>query len=451
MDNALPQQIDLQLCHPAECARSLDPNAIEALAASITECGLRSPITVRRCPKGFEVVAGMHRVHAFRRLQRATIPAFVVDADDIDAELMLIDENLCRNDLSVAERSAAQARRKHLYLLKHPETAHGGDRKLNSSRQLGDLKNNDQPVERYTQKAATATNTSERSVQREVQRGEKLGADVLAKVARTSLDKSDELDAVAKLGEIAPDRQADLIDRAKAGEKVSAKVELKKVRRDSREAELGEKIAAGNLALPDRQFGIIVADPPWGRTVYSTETGMDRHAANHYPVASGDEATQDDAIKALPVASIAASDCVLGLWCTEPWRGEAVMRAWGFKPAAYFVWVKDVVVAEPAANGMLRSGQRIEVVGAAGLGYWNRDRCEIMLIGTLGTPVCPAQGTQGERVWFARRGEHSDKPDCALEWFERHWPNTPKIELNSRRPRLGWTAWGLDATTEEAA
>jgi hypothetical protein len=34
---------------------------------------------------------------------------------------------------------------------------------------------------------------------------------------------------------------------------------------------------------------------------------------------------------------------------------------------------------------------------------------------------------QGERVWFARRGEHaasrdevhSDKPDCALEWFER--------------------------------
>jgi hypothetical protein len=64
--------------------------------------------------------------------------------------------------------------------------------------------------------------------------------------------------------------------------------------------------------------------------------------------------------------------------------------------------------------------------------FWNRDRSEIMLIRKRGKPVCPAPGTQGERMWFARRGEHaatlddahSDKPGCALEWFERHWPNT---------------------------
>jgi N6-adenosine-specific RNA methylase IME4 len=179
---------------------------------------------------------------------------------------------------------------------------------------------------------------------------------------------------------------------------------------------------------------------------------MDRHVSNHYPTAHGTEETQDDAIKALPVADIAAADCVLGLWCTEPWRGEAVMRAWGFAPVAYFVWAKDIVVVDPADNGMLRSGQRLEVVGAAGMGFWNRDRCEIMLIGKRGKPVCPAPGMQGERVWFARRGEHaatrddahSDKPDTALEWFERHWPNTPKIELNARRRRPAWSAWGLD-------
>jgi N6-adenosine-specific RNA methylase IME4 len=231
----------------------------------------------------------------------------------------------------------------------------------------------------------------------------------------------------------------------------------KAARRAVREAELGRAQATGNLSLPTEQFGVV--DPPWGRTVYSTETGMDRHAANHYPVAKGDGSSQDDPIKALPVQSIAANDCVLGLWCTEPWRGEAVMRAWGFTPAAYFVWVKDVVVAEPSANGMLRSGQHLEVTGAAGLGFWNRDRCEIMLIGTRGKPVCPALGTQGERVWFARRSEHaikrvdshSDKPDCALEWFERHWPNTPKIELNARRFRPGWDSWGLDAPVEETA
>jgi N6-adenosine-specific RNA methylase IME4 len=243
----------------------------------------------------------------------------------------------------------------------------------------------------------------------------------------------------------------------KALDGAATKVE-KAARRAVREAELGRAQAAGNLSLPAKQFGVIVADPQWGRTVYSTETGMDRHAANHFPVATGTEATQDDAIRALPVASIAAKDCVLGLWCTEPWRGDAVLRSWGFEPVAYFVWVKDIIAKEPSTNGMLRSGQLLEVIGAAGLGFWNRDRCEIMLIGTRGKAVCPALGSQGERVWFARRGEHaikredihSDKPDCALEWFERHWPNTPKIELNARRWREGWDAWGFEAPRESA-
>jgi N6-adenosine-specific RNA methylase IME4/ParB-like chromosome segregation protein Spo0J len=258
---------------------------------------------------------------------------------------------------------------------------------------------------------------------------------------------------------LSPKLQERVAAESEAGRAKAAKTVIKKAARETRERQLGEKIAAGNLELPQEKFGVIVADPQWGRTVYSEVTGMDRHAANHYPTADGTEETQDDSIKALPVASIAADDCVLGLWCTEPWRGEAVMRAWGFEPKAWSVWIKDIVVLDPSDNGMLRSGQRLEVVGAAALGYWNRDRAEIMLIGVRGNPVCPAQGTQGERVWFARRGEHaatreeshSDKPDCALEWFERHWPTTPKIELNARRARPGWQRWGADAPASTAA
>jgi N6-adenosine-specific RNA methylase IME4 len=252
---------------------------------------------------------------------------------------------------------------------------------------------------------------------------------------------------------LAPDLQERVAAEAEAGRAKAAQTVIKQAAREVRERELADKIAAGNLELPERKFGVIVADPAWGRTVRNRDTGMDRHAANHYPTATGDEATQDNAIKAQSVASIAADDCVLGLWCTEPWRGEAVMRAWGFKPVTYFVWVKDIVALDPADNGMLRSGQKLEVVGAAGMGFWNRDRCEIMLVGVRGNPICPAPGTQGERVWFARRGEHaagredihSDKPDCALEWFERHWPTTPKAELNARRARPGWVPWGAEA------
>jgi len=232
---------------------------------------------------------------------------------------------------------------------------------------------------------------------------------------------------------------------------------VKSERRETRERELGEKIAAGNLALPEDKFGVIVADPAWGRTVYSEATGMDRHASNHFPVPNGDEGKQDDAIKALPVASIAADDCVLGLWCTDPHRGVDVMRAWGFEPKSYFVWIKDIIEIEISVECLvllgLRSGRIFQVVGASGTGFWNRDRDELMLIGVRGQPVCPAPGMQGESVWFARRGEHasarenihSDKPDCSFQWFERHWPNTPRIELNARRARPGWEAWGFEA------
>jgi N6-adenosine-specific RNA methylase IME4 len=256
---------------------------------------------------------------------------------------------------------------------------------------------------------------------------------------------------------LAPRQQHRIAAEAEAGRVNAARTLIKQEAREVRERDLGAKIAAGNLALPDQRFGVIVADPQWGRTVYSAATGMDRHAANHYPVASGDEATQDDVIKALPVASIAAADCVLGLWCTDPHRGVDVMRAWHFEPVTYFVWVKDIILCdEPAETGMLRSGQTLEVVGAAGMGFWNRDRCEVMLIGVRGKPVCPAAGLQGERVWFAQRGEHatrcedihSNKPDCALEWFERHWPTTPKVELNARRARPGWTSWGAEAPAD---
>ena len=93
--------IPLELCYPADDARDIDGAAVKSLAASIAEVGLLNPISVRKAIKVragrdadvFEVLAGMHRVKAFRQLGRETIPAFVLDADDLHAALMLIDEN----------------------------------------------------------------------------------------------------------------------------------------------------------------------------------------------------------------------------------------------------------------------------------------------------------------------------------------------------------------------
>jgi hypothetical protein len=141
-------EIDLHLCYPSDKVREVDTKAVKALVASIEECGLLNPITVRKTVRyrtgqasdAYEVIVGMHRVKAFRYLQRATIPAIVLDIDDLHAELMLIDENLCRNDLSSAERAKAQARRKAIYLELHPETKHGAAGRGRAATGLGRTK-----------------------------------------------------------------------------------------------------------------------------------------------------------------------------------------------------------------------------------------------------------------------------------------------------------------------
>ena len=267
--------------------------------------------------------------------------------------------------------------------------------------------------------------------------------------------------AAAKASTLAPEQQREIAVAAGEGRSNAVATVIKQGARSAREALLGARIRA----LPEAKFGVILADPEWDRTVYSNVTGMNKHAANHYPVSS------DEVIAARDVASIAAEDCVLGLWCTETWRGEAVLRAWGFEPKADFVWVKDIVevsidgvlaaagiaaAAAPTPSLPLKKGESdtprrlLSVIGNAGTGFWNRDRHETLLIGTKGKPPCPAPGTQGDSVWFAARPRdaegkviHSAKPECCVEWFEKHFPSVPKIELNRRgAARPGWSAWG---------
>jgi N6-adenosine-specific RNA methylase IME4 len=103
----------------------------------------------------------------------------------------------------------------------------------------------------------------------------------------------------------------------------------KREQRAKREAELGER----QRALPDKRYGVILADPPWRFEPYSRITGMDRAADNQHATSALED------IKALAVASIAAPDCVLFLWATVPMSPQAleVMAAWGFAYKSHLV------------------------------------------------------------------------------------------------------------------
>ena len=90
---------------------SLDPAALEELAASIKSVGVLQPIVVRSIPGGrYQVIAGERRRAASRNLGLQTIPAIVRQVSNEQAMEMTIIENLQREDLNPMEQARAYDR-----------------------------------------------------------------------------------------------------------------------------------------------------------------------------------------------------------------------------------------------------------------------------------------------------------------------------------------------------
>lgn len=254
---------------------------------------------------------------------------------------------------------------------------------------------------------------------REAVRQGKLSISAAALIARLSED--DQRSLIAAIA-----RQADT-RKAFAGVVKELRREAqdrKKARRETREADLGRR----QRALPTKRYGVILGDPEWRFKAWSAETGMDRAPDNHYPTSE----TAD--IVARKVEDIAAEDCALFLWATAPMLEDAldVIAGWGFTYKTHVVWTKD------------RPGE------ARGPGYWFTGEHELLLLATRGDPPCPAPGDQWRSSIAGAVGVHSEKPDWQYEMIEAYFPTLPKIELNARRARPGWDAWGLEAPEAEA-
>jgi N6-adenosine-specific RNA methylase IME4 len=163
-------------------------------------------------------------------------------------------------------------------------------------------------------------------------------------------------------------------------------------------------------------YPVILADPPW-RYEHCDNPGD--AIENHYPTMSLDD------ICNLPVSSVAGDNCILFCWATSPKLAESfrVLAAWGFDYRTCLVWVKDRI----------------------GMGYWARQRHELLLVATRGSIPVPAPDARPDSVISAPRGRHSEKPIQAYEIIEAMFPDLPKLELFCRSPREGWAAWGNEA------
>jgi hypothetical protein len=183
--------------------RLLRAEVVDQLAWSIRAQGLLHPILVRPTARGsvapYMLVAGRHRLEAVRQLGQDTIRAEIhAGLSAAAAQLAEIDEKLMRANLSPAEEALHIGARKTVYEKLHPETKQGGaPGKAGGGKRAKDLK-----LGSFVHHTSEQTGKGRRTVARSSTRAKKIAPAVLATVAGTTIEKGDELDALAKLPEI---------------------------------------------------------------------------------------------------------------------------------------------------------------------------------------------------------------------------------------------------------
>lgn len=375
--------------------RQINPETVKELAKSISEIGLLNPITIN---ENNVLIAGRHRLEAFRLLGRKTIEARVAKVSELQAELIEIDENLVREELHYIDRGRQLLRRKEIYEELYPETKATTGKEL--VRKRWDTSAESAPVQpSFAQDISAKTGRSERVIQEEVQIARDLSPDVQEVIKQADLPKRDAI----RLARYETQEQSALAEKIATGKAKSVV--------DARRLLNKERV---KTAPPlEGKYRVIYADPPWK---YGDERdGATTGATDHYPTMSIEELCN------LPVKKISDDNAVLFLWVTSPLLEECfeVIKAWGFKYKSSFVWDKV----------------------KHNMGHYNSVRHELLLICTRGS-CTPDNVKLFDSVQSIERTTHSAKPEEFREIIDTLYIHGNKIELFARRPAKGWEVWG---------
>lgn len=159
---------------------------IKNLAHSLQTTGQINPIVVKKVGDEFKVIAGRRRYAAFKYIQEELTPnvtvkakVYITEVNELQEELIKIDENIMRQQLTGAEFDEAIYRRKQIYEEINPET------KQHTSGGVGKhAKEPDKKKAAFTKDAAGKLQVSRRTIEKAVARAAK-AADVV-KRARES-------------------------------------------------------------------------------------------------------------------------------------------------------------------------------------------------------------------------------------------------------------------------
>lgn len=368
---------------------------IEELAGSIEQLGLLQPIGIDGSRR---LIFGARRIAAFEHLRRKTIPARVIAIDDLlDGEHA---ENLIRKDFTVSERVAIG---KSMAARLGERRGRPGQEKVPNLAQFDGEKTRDLAAEQ----AGFGGHETYRQA-------EKVCDQAVPELVELMDDDGISVSAAARLSAFPEEVQR------RATEKIAAGAKPAEALRQIRREDLPDRIAA----LPEGQYRVIYADPPWeyANSGAIGETDHYSRVERHYPT----QRLED--ICALDIKGIAAPDSVLFLWVTSPLLEDVfeVIAAWGFKYKASFVWDK------------MRHNH----------GNYNSVRHEFLLVCTRGTCTPEVSTLHPSVVSIEKSDRHSEKPAYFRELIDSLYPSGPRIELYARgQTPEHWDLWGNEAAS----
>jgi ParB/RepB/Spo0J family partition protein len=187
--------------------RQAEEEKVTEIMESIKEIGLLNPISVNKTAEGYILVAGLHRLTAYKRLGYNRIQAVIVNMDDIHSELAEIDENLIRVELHYLDRAEMLKRRQEIYEKLHPESSKFEKvkknlkpfRTENETVSFSDGGSNDKALtgvkndENFVSDTAKKTGLSERAVQQDLQLAKNLGEGAKKQIKKKKISKGDAL------------------------------------------------------------------------------------------------------------------------------------------------------------------------------------------------------------------------------------------------------------------
>jgi len=379
--------------HPAANLFPMLPaSELKLLAKDIEENGQEFPVLIY---DGM-IIDGRNRWEACEMIDYDCMTQEIYDGDIEDPFAYVLSLNLHRRHLSESQRAAVAAKLKGHY-----------------SQQADKRRKRGRPSLTKHQK-----NSSEGNGQARDKAGEALGVsgfsvDSASKVLGTSPDLFEQIE----LGNVAVDR-AKKISEACTG-KQQMREAAKRIAAGEKPTKVCKDIVEANKVEPptmEGTYSVIYADPPWQYTSGDQHSNEEQATTigTHYPSMSIADLCE------LPVADIAADDCVLWLWVTSPLLEEAfdLVNAWGFKYKTSMIWDKQ----------------------KHNVGHYVSVRHELLLICTKGKP--PKVPKLVDSVVSIERGKHSEKPEYFRELIDELYPKGDRVELFSRKPAKGWDAWG---------